>query len=84
MLPNPLQQALQRYFMDLLQEKYRDHTDTILRVSHVLVTERDVRSFSEMLADIYEKAYTKAIREYQVQLEAAGIRVAIAYNQSNK
>lgn len=80
MLPNPFQQALRRYMVELLRDKFYDHKDTIERVSHYLVTEGDVRAFSQMLADVYETAYTKAIREYQIQLEAAGIRVAVAYN----
>jgi hypothetical protein len=84
MIPSALQVALQKYMFDLLQEKYQMHTNIVARVSHYLVTENDVREFSLLINDIYEKAYTKALKDYHVQLEAAGLKVAISYSKSDK
>lgn len=69
---------------DLLQERYQGHQNIIARLSHYLVTDQDLREFSIMLGDIYEKAYTKALNDYQIQLEANGIKVAISYGYKEK
>jgi hypothetical protein len=82
---NPYQVALHKYMFELLEERYHHHSNIISRVGHYLVTEQDLREFSLMLGDMYEKAYTKALNDYHTQLEAAGVKVAISYGgKSNK
>jgi hypothetical protein len=84
MLNQPMQVALHKYMFELLQERYHGHQNVIARLSHYLVTDQDLREFSQMLGDVYERAYTKALNDYQVQLEAAGIKVAISYAYKGK
>jgi hypothetical protein len=76
---HPYQLALHKYMFELLEERYHMHSNIISRISHYLVTEQDLREFSLMLGDMYEKAYTKALNDYHIQLEAAGIKVAVSY-----
>lgn len=79
---SPLQTALHKYMFDLLQERYPRHSNIISRISHYLVTDQDLKEFSVLLGDIYEKAYAKALVDYQAQLEAAGIKVSVSYTRS--
>ena len=82
---NPTQLAMHKYMFDLLQEKYMANANIISRISHYLVTDADMREFSQLVGDLYESAYTRALKDYHVQLEAAGFKVAVSYNQgSNK
>lgn len=76
---NHLQIAFHRYMYELLKEKYQSHSNILSRVSHYLVTENDLKEFSLLMGDLYESAYTRALRDYHVQLEAAGFKVAISY-----
>lgn len=73
--------ALHKYLYEMLKESYPIHRNIITRVGHYIVTESDLREFSNLVAEIFEKAYTKALRDYHDQLEAAGIKVAISYNK---
>lgn len=78
-----MQMALHKYMFDLLQEKYQGNANIISRIAHYLVTDNDMREFTKLVGDLYESAYTKALKDYHVQLEAAGFRVAVSYNKSD-
>lgn len=78
------QMALHKYMFDLLQERYSSHQNIVSRIGHYIITEGDLRDLSNLIADLYEKAYTKALQDYHGQLEAAGIKVAISYNSKEK
>ena len=81
---NHMQMAMHKYMFDLLQEKYQQNSNIISRISHYLVTDNDIREFSSLVNDLYESAYTRALKDYHVQLEAAGFKVAVSYNSSVK
>lgn len=84
MIQNHLQIAVHKYLYELLQEKYPQHSNIISRMTHYMVTENDVREFTSLVGDLYECAYTKALRDYHSQLEAAGYKVALSYTNLNK
>ena len=81
---HPYQIALHKYMFDLLQDKYSQHSNIITRIGHYLATENDLREISNLISDIYEKAYSKALADYYTQLEAAGINVSISYSKKPK
>jgi hypothetical protein len=67
---------------ELLGDKYSTHTNVISRVSHYLVTESDVREFTAMVADLYETAYSRALKDYHAQIEATtGMRLQVSYGK---
>lgn len=76
--------ALHKYMFDLLKEKYSQNVNIITRIGHYLATDSDLKEVSSLVADLYEKAYTKALMDYHKQLEAAGVKVAISYNGLKK
>lgn len=84
MIQNHLQVAIHKYLYELLQEKYKKHANVISRISHYTVTENDIHELTNLIGDIYEIAYTKALKDYQKQLEAAGYKVALSYTNLNK
>lgn len=72
--------ALHKHMFELLQEKYGLHQNIITRVAHYLVTEQDVREFTALVADLYESAYARALRDYHAQLEATtGMKLSVSY-----
>lgn len=76
---NQLQMALQKHLFEILKEKYAPHQNIVERIGHYLVTERDLKEFANLVADIYEVAYTRAFKDYQKQIEAStGLRLAVS------
>lgn len=70
---------------EVLQERYADNQNIIHRISHYLVTESDIREFTKLVADLYESAYGRALRDYHTQLEATtGIRLNVSYGTKNE
>lgn len=84
MIQNHLQVAVHRHLYELLKEKYPQHSNIISRMTHYMVTENDVREFTNLVGDLYECAYTKALKDYHSQLEAAGYKITLSYNTLNK
>lgn len=84
MFPQQYQIALHKYLLSVLEEKAGLHHNVIARLGHYIVTEQDVREFTSLIGDVYEKAYIKALQDYHKQLEAAGVRVSVAYTKSDK
>jgi len=73
--------ALKKFAYQLLEQKYGTHQELLDRVSHYLVTDKDVEGFTKLLADAYEVGYMKAVNDYQDQLAKLNIKVKI--NQKN-
>ncbi len=70
---NPHSTALKKTTQQILAERYPKHTKVMDRISHVLVTEEDVRGFISILTDVYEIAYLKAIEDHRKELAKAGL-----------
>lgn len=82
--PHSYQALLQKHMYELLQERYYNNANIVARIGHYLVTEQDLKEFSNLLGDIYEKAYAKALEDYRVQLESAGVKVAVSYGYKSR
>ncbi len=78
---HPYRVALHKYFFELLKEKYGDHTDLLERLSHYLVTEKDLQDLGALVSDVYEVAYRKSILDYQAQLAAKGVHVSLVFDK---
>jgi uncharacterized glyoxalase superfamily metalloenzyme YdcJ len=79
MIQQHLQMAMHKYLYDLLQDKYSRHSNVISRITHYMVTENDIKEFSQLISDLYESAYARALKDYHAQLESAGYKVALSY-----
>lgn len=68
----------------VLDQKYPPFDDLVSRLASVLVTEKDLKDFHQMIAQIFETGFLVAVEEYKKKLEEAGVRVSLGYdNQLN-
>lgn len=74
---NPKGIALKRMMASVLEAKYNEYDDLLSRTAHYLVTDNDLKKFSEMIADIYEIGYLRAVNDYQEQVKKLGLKINI-------
>ena len=77
-MQNPKGLALKKHIAKLLEQKYLVYEETINRATHQLITEKDLTLFGNMLSDIYELGYMKAVNDYKDQLAKLNIKVNIS------
>lgn len=76
-LLNPHRNTIKRWLAQILRDRYMKHDPIIDRLSHHLVTEGDVRSFGELIVEVYEVAYLKAFNECRDKFRELGYNVNI-------
>jgi hypothetical protein len=76
-MANPRSFTLKKWFIEILKEDYMKHDTIIERVSTSLTTESDLNEFGKLITGVYERAYKKAVDDYQEQAEKLGIKVSI-------
>jgi hypothetical protein len=81
-IQNPRGAVLRKYLFEILKEKYVKYDDLIERLSYTVKTEKDVNLFSDLIKDVYEMAYNKAVDDYKTQLKALGYNVKVDYEKS--
>jgi len=64
---------IKKVMFEIMQEKYQENEQIIERVAVSLATEKDTTDFLKMVADLYESAYMKAVRDHREQLEKIGL-----------
>jgi hypothetical protein len=79
-MQNPKGVVLKKFMYPLLQDKIANYDDLLTRIGHSLVTENDLKAFSDMVNDIIAAGYKKAVFDYQQQLKKMGIEVNITQN----
>jgi dsRNA-specific ribonuclease len=76
-LQNPKGLILKKFMAQILIQKYPPYDDLLSRVAASLVTEKDLTSFANLVNDLYELGYTKAVEDYKEQLTKLGITVKV-------
>ena len=79
---NPKGQAFKKAMFEILKERYLNSEPIIDRLSVSLLTETDMNQFLKMIADVYEKAYIKAVDDQREQLEKIGLSARIVPSQT--
>lgn len=74
-MANPRSYTAKRWVSDLLQERYAEHDQIVERIATSLVTTKDLQDFGNLLSQIYEVGYRKAIDDNKKQLEKLGYNV---------
>lgn len=75
---NPKSFTLKKWFSDILKEDHLKHDLIIERISHSLVTDKDLQDFGTLISEIYKTGYFKAVNEYKDKLEDMGIKTVIS------
>ena len=76
-LSNPRKQAVRKWLMEILQDRYLKQDPIVDRVASSLVTERDVDEFGKLVADIYEVGFMKCLNDYKNRLMELGLNVNV-------
>tara|TARA_Y100000034_G_scaffold136019_1_gene210304 strand:- start:2489 stop:2785 length:297 start_codon:yes stop_codon:yes gene_type:complete len=76
-LTNPRAHVVKKYMANLLQEEYPPNAEIIERLAACLLTEDDMKGFSQFVGAIYSKAYSKCVKDHQEKLQALGIETTI-------
>ena len=76
-LQNPREQAVKKYFQEILKERCLGNKDIIEKISHYIITDRDLKELGSLVADLYESGYMKALDDYKDQLKELGLEVKI-------
>lgn len=74
---NPHAMPIKKYMYDLLKDRYAKHEAIIDRIVYWLQTREDMERWSELMADLYELGFLKAVGEYREQMESRGFRVDV-------
>jgi len=77
LFPNQQSQFVKHTMFELLRDKYQKHEQIIERISRSLVTEKDTKDFLQMMVDLYEVGFIKAVNEQREKLTQLGYDVKI-------
>lgn len=78
-LSNPKLHTLNKWFTDLLGNRYDGNEEIVERIAASLVTNKDLENFTKLLTAVYQLGYQKALQDNQKQLEALGYKVDIKF-----
>ena len=76
-LSNPMGHIAKKYLFDLLKEKAYKHNDIIERISRALVTQNDLKNFGQLMAEVYETGFFKAVEDNKEAWEKLGYKTHI-------
>jgi hypothetical protein len=74
---NPQTHFIKKTMFELLRDRYAKHEQIVERISHSMVTEKDTKDFLQMMVDIYEIGFMKAVEEQREKLAQLGYDVKI-------
>ena len=70
-------QRLKVYMSEILKNRYSKHEPILERIGPGLSLDRDVQSFVELIVEIYEIGYLKAVTDYEKEINKLGYNVKI-------
>lgn len=77
-LQNPKSHVLKKFVAEVLGGRATpQYMDLMDRVGAALVTEADLRLFHQMVAEVYEVAYLKAVEDHKQKLAEMGFKVSV-------
>ena len=65
--------AVKKYLQEILKERYVRHQDIAERLAAAIVTQRDLQEFGNLVSDVYEVGFLRAVDEYRRLLKDAGM-----------
>jgi len=68
---------LKKYMYEILKERYPKHEQLLERLGHNLPLDQDVTAFSQLVVEVYELGYLKAVKDYENELNRLGYNVKI-------
>lgn len=74
--------VIHRHLHQILQERYSKHTNIADRISAYLVTEGDMQEFANLLTDVMDISYSRAVNDCKKQFEKLGYAVNIVHGKS--
>ena len=75
MMQNPRVMMLKKFMTQVLPGKLTVYDDILTRVASSLITDNDFRIFAEMINEILQLGYVKAIEDYREQLQKFNIDI---------
>lgn len=82
LMQNPQGIALKRFLLQILNHKITNYDDLLTRIGASLVTEKDMQLFGELVNDILEAGYKKAVEDYREKLKPFNIQVDVTKNSA--
>ena len=77
MLSNPQAHVIKQWMSEVLKDKFHKHSEITERLSKTLITQGDVQAFIELMADLYQTGFIKALKEYEGELKKIGYKVKL-------
>jgi hypothetical protein len=74
---NPGGLLLKQHLSVILQNRFPKYLELLERVGFALQTDSDMQLFGQLVADIYEIGYTKAMQDFQGEVQKLGYNVKI-------
>jgi hypothetical protein len=75
MMQNPRVMMLKKYMAQVLPEKLALYDDILTRVASSLITDNDFKVFAEMINEVLQLGYIKAIEDYRGELQKLDINI---------
>ena len=64
---------LKRVIFELIQERYSANEQIVERIGASLLTDKDNTDFLQLITDVYESAYLRAVKDHRDQLQKLGL-----------
>ena len=70
-------QRLKVYMSEILQNRYSKHDQILERIGSSLSLDRDMRAFADLIVEVYDLGYVRAITDYEKEINKLGYNVKI-------
>lgn len=77
MMQNLHSSAIKKYLFELLKGRYVRNEKFIDRISATITTKEDYEALGNLVVDIFETGFMKAVDEYREQFAKMGMKVSI-------
>ena len=74
-MSNPQGHVIKQYMSEILKEKFGAHIEILERLSRTLITQGDMQAFGQLVSEIYQTGYFKAIKEHEDLLTKLGYKI---------
>jgi hypothetical protein len=84
MFQNLHSSAIKKYLFELLGHKYARNEKFIDRLASTVATKEDYESLGNLVVDIFETGFLKAVDGYKDELAKMGLRVNVVADEKPK
>lgn len=68
---------LKIYMSEILKDRYFKHEQTLEKLGPSLSQDKDIQAFAELIVEVYEIGYLKALTDYEKEISKLGYNVKI-------